>query len=147
MNPLPGMTQGARKRAARAIAMAEALRDDPDMPFWARNLTERPMEAEPRDRREALRYFHGNERTHDETVTYRIVRARYRIGERLRPCPGCDSGIVHSSGMKIHPMTGNQIPWVRCDASVATAAASCRREGAVPSPPLGPRRQPWLARS
>lgn len=89
MNPLSllGMTMGARKRAARAIAMAEALRGDPDMPFWARNLTERPMEAEPRDRREALRYFHGNERTHDEAVTYRIVRARYRIGERLRPCP------------------------------------------------------------
>lgn len=48
---LVGMTQGARKRAARRAAIS------------------------------ALRVISAS--------TYWYARRRYRIGERLRPCPGC----------------------------------------------------------
>ena len=66
---LVGMTMGARKRAARAQYMyaAYVLRDC---------------------RRYVLRLFADTDDgvSHD----YKQARKMYRIGQRLRPCPGCN---------------------------------------------------------
>lgn len=56
---LVGMTQGARKRAARRYV------------------------TENYDARSTPQFVHVGH------LLYAEARARYRVGERLRPCPGC----------------------------------------------------------
>ena len=68
LRSLVGMTMGARKRAARRW-------------LWPDD-----------NRRDALRMFRdmAAEWTNNgEKYEYMLARKSYRIGQRLRPCPGC----------------------------------------------------------
>ena len=65
---LPGMTQGARKRAADRVAVA----------------------ALGNDRAHAYTREYGSYlRSGEYLGAYWTARAKYRIGEKLRPCVGC----------------------------------------------------------
>lgn len=73
---LVGMSMGARKRAARCAAVKHPMRKRVKLVWfkcWARDMHRRIMTID------------------DEMAQRRYddARARYRIGERLRPCPGC----------------------------------------------------------
>lgn len=73
---LVGMTQGARKRAARYDTLKASNRT-----------------VEPSMKRYVLILFHRDYRNWTERGKghYLADCAKYRIGERLRPCPGCRS--------------------------------------------------------
>ena len=69
LRSLVGMTMGARKRAARRW-------------LWPDD-----------NRRDALRMFRdmaAEWKNNYEKYEYGLARKPYRIGQRLRPCPGCD---------------------------------------------------------
>lgn len=84
---LVGMTQGARKRAARCATAATDYNADPDGPLWALIMTDAPGRAFPRDRRAARRAFHESaESLYADGRPYAKQRAAYRIGERLQLC-------------------------------------------------------------
>lgn len=83
MNPrsLPGMPQGARKRAARRDAVTAE-----ESGIYTDKGAEHPALL----RRHMLAVFFANVVDDEETKRrYAEARARYRIGERLRPCRGC----------------------------------------------------------
>lgn len=75
---LVGMSQSAKRRAARAR-------------FVELVLTSQGMEIKPGD--EGPRWFHlwcrGSSDVTSRDPDYAALRTNYRIGERLRPCPGC----------------------------------------------------------
>lgn len=73
---LVGMTQGARKRAARLTAFLSAV---PKFRF---------------QRRRMLLMFRRDRLGELLADEYRAARARYRIGERLRLCPR----LIHRNG-------------------------------------------------
>ena len=78
---LVGMTMGARKRAARAVTYV-ALND---VTFIE---TAEALAAPIHCARFHARKFPRHEY---DLQMYKFVRLRYRIGQRLRPCPGCPS--------------------------------------------------------
>lgn len=94
---LIGMTMGARKRAA----WYEALRSGYDGRISNRKL------------RLCLRsVLTADVLAVTVPIEWRLeVRAKYRIGERLRPCPGCEEcrgyddgiGVVHCDGSGVMP--------------------------------------------
>ena len=75
---LVGMSQSARKRAIRAL-------------FVELVFTSQGTAIEPTDK--GSRWFHlwcrGSGDAASRDPEYAALRAKYRIGERLRPCPGC----------------------------------------------------------
>jgi hypothetical protein len=76
---LVGMTMGARKRRARAVtyvALNEVTFID----------TAEALAAPTHCARFHARKFPRHEY---DLQMYKFVRLRYRIGQRLRPCPGC----------------------------------------------------------
>lgn len=84
---LVGMSQSARKRAARRQAWG-----------WAQGL------QTPCHRRHAARAWAAIARHHDprELIGYALARWAYRVGERLRPCCclGCVYGYWPCSGVR-----------------------------------------------
>ena len=72
---LVGMTMGARKRAAKVDAWHKAV-------TYGREVITRALRRCIATDRTKLRV--GN-----VAIEYAQQRRRYRIGERLRPCPGC----------------------------------------------------------
>ena len=81
---LIGMTMGARKRAARRFECPGCMEcgglDKPKLEPWR-------CYGEDIDLgKEQWRPYH---RCPNMRRIYRQHRAKYRIGERLRPCPGC----------------------------------------------------------
>lgn len=89
---LPGMTMGARRRAARRyVAENFAARSTPQF-------------------------------VHVEHLLYAEARARYRIGERLRPCPGCS---VCRDGVPPLALDPND-PEIVCDGSGVLPARRAR---------------------
>ncbi len=78
---LVGMTMGARKRKAQAVAYRYIA--DVTMLSAAERLATKADAARFRER--------GFPRHDYDRAEYAMVRACYRIGERLRPCPGCQN--------------------------------------------------------
>ena len=76
---LVGMTMGARKRRARAVTYV-ALNE---VTFIE---TAEALAAPTHCARFHARKFPRHEY---DLQMYKFVRLRYRIGQRLRPCPGC----------------------------------------------------------
>ena len=74
LNPV-GMTQGAKKRAAQLWAVAH---------FEA----EKPRTLHRSTRRFAMALWRKH-RTPEHLRDYPVARARYRVGQKLRACPGC----------------------------------------------------------
>lgn len=74
LRSLPGMTSGARKRAARRDASTASA----DGIFASRV---------PAVRRHFLAIFSFP--TPEQSALYEVARRRLRIGQRLRPCSGC----------------------------------------------------------
>ena len=76
---LVGMTMGARKRRARAVT------------YVALNEVTFVETAEALAAPTHCARFHARKfpRHEYDLQMYKFVRLRYRIGERLRPCPGC----------------------------------------------------------
>lgn len=114
---LVGMTNGARKRAARtATASAYNLRSSgSDCTAWAWNMGETDIPVYPHDRRAALRYFVECELADRAPADYAEARKRYRVGERLQICRWCKGG----GGCK---SIGAHLQWVNdrfraCDGS------------------------------
>jgi len=75
---LVGMSASAKKRAARAL-------------FVKHVLTSQGTEIKPDD--QGPRWFHlwcrGSGDVASRDPDYAALRSKYRISERLRPCPGC----------------------------------------------------------
>ena len=110
---LVGMTMGARRRAARAQYMygAYILRDC---------------------RRYVLRLF--SETKDGVSSEYKRAWRMYRIGQRLRPCPGCQK--CGSSVRRFAPTAGWKSPrkWVIWDGSqLWMIARTWRRKCAIPN--------------
>ena len=101
---LVGMTMGARKRAARAQYMygAYILRDC---------------------RRYVLRLF--SETKDGVSSEYKRAWRMYRIGQRLRPCPGCHACMPGVKGWHIDKVRGRF--------KVPTVAWSCDGSGVLPA--------------
>lgn len=74
---LVGMTQGARKRAARIQCVGHPFKTKPLKLLWFRYFRRDAAGRQETDADRALLH------------KYAHLRTRYRIGERLRPCPGC----------------------------------------------------------
>lgn len=114
---LVGLTQGARKRAARGIAAAEDWSASGDA-LWAFVWTDSPGHLTPHDRREARRAFHEAALSGAPPRTYAKHRATLRVGERLRPCPGpcsaccsgwcCKGGRALCDGSGVLPARGRR---------------------------------------
>ena len=101
---LVGMTMGARKRAARAQYMygAYILRDC---------------------RRYVLRLF--AETKDGVSSEYKRAWRMYRIGQRLRPCPGCHTCMPGAKGWHIDKVRGRF--------KMPTIAWSCDGSGILPA--------------
>lgn len=84
------------------IGFVEAAR-----PFTARSLVGMTMGA--RKRQAWLRLQSARFLCDDANSEWSAWRAKYRIGERLRPCPGCRACCLHPNGLN------NLISW--CDGS------------------------------
>lgn len=81
LRSLVGMTMGARKRAARREYLTVCEKDPDHALIKAATLStwnDGELEA-------------GYQRWHNRQ---RQIRAKYRLGERLRPCPGCTACLV-----------------------------------------------------
>ena len=76
---LVGMSQSSRKRKARAVAFVVIN----SVTFFEHAV---PLASALHER---LYRERGFPRHSEEMRLVRDVRAKYRIGERLRPCPGC----------------------------------------------------------
>lgn len=98
---LVGMSQSSRKRKARAVA------------FVVINSVTLCEHAVPlaSSRHERLFRERGFPRHSDDMMCCRDVRAKYRIGDCLRPCHGCeecrgydgDIGVIHCDGSGVLP--------------------------------------------
>ena len=76
---LVGMSQSSRKRKARAVAFVVIN----SVTFFEHAV---PLASALHER---LYRERGFPRHSEEMMRVRDVRSKYRIGERLRPCPGC----------------------------------------------------------
>ena len=112
---LVGMTMGARKRRARAVTYV-ALNE---VTFIE---TAEALAAPTHCARFHARKFPRHEY---DLQMYKFVRLRYRIGQRLRPCPGCH---ICMPGVK-----GWHIDKVRGRFKVPTIAWSCDGSGVLPA--------------
>ena len=99
---LVGMSQSARKRAARIACVGHRFRSRRLklvwFTGWARDICGRIATESDK-----------------ATITrYQEARAKYRIGERLRPCPGCCACKSHMLKMRelrrAYPATAKQHP-------------------------------------
>jgi len=109
---LVGMTMGARKRAARFQFMLHTYEIGPS-------------------RREALRLFAPFDAA---SHTYKRAWRMYRIGQRLRPCPGCAK--CHPAIRRFAPTAGWKCPrkWILWDgAKLWMIARTWRRKCAIPN--------------
>ncbi len=118
---LVGMTMSARKRKARAVAYRYVA--DVTMLSAAERLATKA---------DAVRFRERGFPRHDyDRAEYAMVRARYRIGERLRPCMLCagragvaqcraghgpDRPCVFCEPCGTRSKT-NRTPWPECDGS------------------------------
>ena len=75
---LVGMSEGSKRHAARSL-------------FVTHVFTSQGTEITPSDK--GSRWFHlwcrGSGSVSSRDPDYMVLRAKYRIGERLRQCPGC----------------------------------------------------------
>ncbi len=76
---LVGMSQSSRKRKARAVAFVVIN----SVTFFEHAV---PLASALHER---LYRERGFPRHSEEMMRVRDVRSKYRIGEKLRPCPGC----------------------------------------------------------
>jgi len=109
---LVGMTMGARKRAARLQYMLHTYEIGPI-------------------RREALSVFAPCDAA---SHTYKRAWRMYRIGQRLRPCPGCAK--CHPAIRRFAPTAGWKSPrkWILWDgAKLWMIARTWRRMCTVPT--------------
>ena len=101
---LVGMTMGARKRRSRAVAYLVIV----DVTFIEH--------AETWANTDHSKLFRQRKfpRHQWDLEQYNQVRAQYRIGERLRPCPGCCSCKSHMLKLRelkrAYPATAKQHP-------------------------------------
>ena len=100
---LVGMTMGARKRAARLQYMLHTYEIGPI-------------------RREALSVFAPCDAA---SHTYKRAWRMYRIGQRLRPCPGCHTCMPGVKGWHIDKVRGRF--------KMPTVAWSCDGSGVLPA--------------
>jgi len=115
---LVGMTQGARKRALRRGAHRLGNATKWYLRYVLR-LNPAQVDLNSAEYDQAMNFSLSKEREH---------RAAYRLGERLRPCPGCDK----CEGRR--PVNGMMIDIYRviCDGS---GVLSARRQGGTSSKP------------
>ena len=112
---LVGMSQSARKRRSRAVAYLVIV----DVTFiehaetWANAIHSK--------------LFHQRKfpRHQWDLEQYAQVRAKYRIGERLRPCPGCHTCMPGVKGWHIDKVRGRF--------KMPTIAWSCDGSGVLPA--------------
>ena len=121
---LVGMTMGARKRRARAVTYV-ALNE---VTFIE---TAEALAAPTHCARFHARKFPRHEY---DLQMYKFVRIRYRIGQRLRPCPGCEK--CHPAIRRFAPTAGWKSPrkWILWDgAKLWMIARTWRRLCTVPT--------------
>ena len=121
---LVGMTMGARKRRARAVT------------YVALNEVTFVVTAEALAAPIHCARFHARKfpRHEYDLQMYKFVRLRYRIGQRLRPCPGCQ--LCGSSVRRFAPTAGWKSPrkWILWDgAKLWMIARTWRRLCTVPT--------------
>ena len=112
---LVGMTMGARKRRSRAVSYLVIV----DVTFiehaetWANAIHSK--------------LFHQRKfpRHQWDLEQYAQVRAKYRIGQRLRPCPGCHTCMPGVKGWHIDKVRGRF--------KMPTVAWSCDGSGVLPA--------------
>ena len=112
---LVGMTMGARKRRARAVTYVALT----EVTFVE---TAEVLAAPIHCARFHARKFprHGY-----DLQLYKFVRLGYRIGQRLRPCPGCHTCMPGVKGWHIDKVRGRF--------KVPTIAWSCDGSGVLPA--------------
>ena len=112
---LVGMTMGARKRWARAVT------------YVALNEVTFVVTAEALAAPTHCARFHARKfpRHEYDLQMYKFVRLRYRIGQRLRPCPGCHTCMPGVKGWHIDKVRGRF--------KVPTIAWSCDGSGVLPA--------------
>jgi len=121
---LVGMTMGARKRRARAVT------------YVALNEVTFVVTAEALAAPIHCARFHARKfpRHEYDLQMYKFVRLRYRIGQRLRPCPGCAK--CHPATRRFAPTAGWKSPrkWILWDgAKLWMIARTWRRLCTVPT--------------
>ncbi len=121
---LVGMTMGARKRRARAVT------------YVALNEVTFVVTAEALAAPIHCARFHARKfpRHKYDLQMYKFVRLRYRIGQRLRPCPGCAK--CHPATRRFAPTAGWKSPrkWILWDgAQLWMIARTWRRLCTVPT--------------
>ena len=98
---LVGMSEGAKKRKARALFVKKVFADTGTVTTSAD---------------EGPRWFHlwcrGNKEVASMDPAYFDLRAKYRVGERLAPCPGCCAcwGCEQDTD-RTNPLSGNSLHW------------------------------------
>ena len=116
---LVGMSQSARKRAIRAL-------------FVELVFTSQGTAIEPTDK--GSRWFHlwcrGSGDAASRDPEYAALRAKYRIGERLRPCPGC-LRCRSCSGCEVLDFEGERC--ARCGKECPSEPTQCDGSGVLPS--------------
>ena len=118
---LVGMTMGARKRRARAVT------------YVALNEVTFVETAEALAAPTHCARFHARKfpRHEYDLQMYKFVRLGYRIGQRLRPCPGCaDCG--HAPTVKLWKLSRNAL-WVSGRLGVRNIKHICDGSGVLPA--------------
>ena len=112
---LVGMTMGARKRRARAVT------------YVALNEVTFVETAEALAAPIHCARFHARKfpRHEYDLQMYKFLRLRYRIGQRLRPCPGCHTCMPGVKGWHIDKVRGRF--------KMPTVAWSCDGSGVLPA--------------
>lgn len=99
---LVGMSQSARKRKARSVAFVVIN----SVTFFEHAV---PLASALHER---LYRERGFPRHSEEMMRVRDVRAKYRIGKRLRPCLGCCACWgCEQDPTRINPVSGNTLHW------------------------------------
>ncbi len=127
---LVGMTMGARRRAARYACVGQRFRKRIKLVWfkgWCKD-------------------YHGRVATIDDIKTdgrYQELRAKYRIGERLQPCPG-KHGCLNCT--RTCGACEDQMPddtkCARCGSVMTTAGPFCDGSGVV-NAGQGSQRKAW----
>ena len=115
---LVGMTMGARKRKAKFDAWHKAV-------TYGREVITRAL-------RRCIATDQTKLRVGNVAIEYAQQRRRYRIGERLRPCPGC-LRCRSCAGCEVLTFEGDVCE--DCGRETPMATTSCDGSGVIPARP------------
>ena len=100
---LVGMTMGARKRAAKSEGVRIGCKAGPKICDKLRKRMWRVWAQAP---------YARTARTEELAKIWQDMYAKYRIGEHLRPCPGCCACWGCEQDLtRVNPVSGNTLHW------------------------------------